>query len=75
MVKKLLYICHATSRFVIGCVFVFSFILTAQAQNLPDKPTKETSVYDGANLMSVSEKARLEQKLINYADSTSTQIL
>ncbi len=43
MVKKLLYICHATSRFVIGCVFVFSFILTAQAQNLPDKPTKEVT--------------------------------
>ncbi len=75
MLHKLLHISHATYRFVIGCIFVFSFILTAQAQDLPDKPSKETSVYDGANLMSVSEKASLEQKLISYADSTSTQIV
>lgn len=43
--------------------------------HLPEKPTKETSVYDYAGLLSGSQKNALEQKLINYADTTSTQIV
>jgi uncharacterized protein len=42
---------------------------------LPEKPKKETSVYDMANMMTGSEAKRLEQKLINYSDTTSTQIV
>ncbi len=55
--------------------FVF-FLTTLQAQDyLPAKPTIPTSVYDGAGLLSSHEKTALEQKLINYADTTSTQIV
>jgi len=43
--------------------------------DIPPKPTLQTSVYDYANLLSASEKQQLEQKLINYADSTTTQIV
>ncbi|WP_394974876.1 TPM domain-containing protein [uncultured Croceitalea sp.] len=42
---------------------------------IPEKPIKQTSVYDYVNLLSASQKSKLEQKLIRYADSTSTQIV
>ncbi|MFD2588361.1 TPM domain-containing protein [Croceitalea marina] len=42
---------------------------------IPEKPKKQTSVYDYVNLLSTPEKSRLEQKLIRYADSTSSQIV
>ena len=46
----------------------------AQA-DIPPKPKLQTSVYDGAKMLSGSEKNALEQKLINYSDTTSTQIV
>lgn len=42
---------------------------------IPDKPKEQTSVYDYANLLSDTEKSNLEQKLIRYSDTTSTQIV
>jgi uncharacterized protein len=44
---------------------------------IPEKPegSLQTSVYDYANVLSATEKAQLEEKLINYSDSTSTQIV
>lgn len=57
-------------------VLCFSFFPAhAQEIKLPEKPSKETSVYDEAKLLSIDQKDYLEQKLINYADSTSTQIV
>ncbi|QAA82820.1 TPM domain-containing protein [Aequorivita sp. H23M31] len=49
---------------------------TALAQyEIPPKPSKETSVYDYINLLTPSQKSSLENKLVRYADSTSTQIV
>jgi uncharacterized protein len=42
---------------------------------LPAKPKIETSVYDQAHMMSETEAKMLEQKLIRYSDTTSTQIV
>ena len=42
---------------------------------IPEKPSFQTSVYDYANVLSASEKAQLEEKLIRYSDSTTTQIV
>lgn len=42
---------------------------------IPEKPKKETSLYDYANLLSENQKNLLENKLIKYSDSTSTQIV
>ena len=42
---------------------------------IPEKPQKQTSVYDYVNLLQVSQSRALEQKLIRYSDSTSTQIV
>ena len=50
-------------------------IVVFSQEDIPDKPKKETSVYDAVNLLSTVQKASLEQKLIRYNDSTSTQIV
>jgi uncharacterized protein len=42
---------------------------------IPHKPDFQTSVYDYAKLLNASEKAALEDKLIKYSDSTTTQIV
>ncbi|NQY07472.1 MAG: TPM domain-containing protein [Flavobacteriaceae bacterium] len=42
---------------------------------IPEKPSVETSVYDYGNMLDEAEHKFLEEKLINYADSTSTQIV
>lgn len=58
--------------------FVLFLCLTqwAYAQfDIPEKPALQTSVYDNTGLFSPAEKSALEQKLIRYSDSTSTQIV
>lgn len=42
---------------------------------IPKKPDFQTSVYDYANMLDAGEKTALEEKLIRYSDSTSTQIV
>lgn len=64
-------------------IFQFTFLLLAFftcnaifAQfTIPEKPSFQTSVYDYANVLSASEKTQLEEKLVRYSDSTSTQIV
>src|SRR3954471_19045434 len=64
-------------------IFQFTFLLLAFftvncifAQfTIPEKPSFQTSVYDYAKILSDSEKAQLEAKLIHYSDSTTTQIV
>ena len=54
--------------------FLFTQISFAQ-YDIPEKPEFQTSVYDYAKVLSADEKAQLEEKLIRYSDSTSTQIV
>ena len=54
--------------------FLFSYSNFAQF-TIPEKPKFQTSVYDYANLLSGTEKAQLEEKLVKYSDSTTTQIV
>ena len=42
---------------------------------IPEKPSFQTSVYDYAAILSAQEKKQLEEKLIKYSDSTTTQIV
>jgi uncharacterized protein len=42
---------------------------------IPEKPKVQTSVYDYVNLLSEKQKINLENKLVRYSDSTSTQIV
>lgn len=54
-------------------------LLCSQATNaqfdIPKIPDEQTSVYDYVNLLSTNQKNSLEQKLISYSDTTSTQIV
>lgn len=54
--------------------FLFAHVGFAQ-YTIPEKPSFQTSVYDYANVLSATEKSQLEEKLIKYSDSTTTQIV
>lgn len=56
------------------CLIFCSQTLLAQYK-IPEIPKVQTSVYDYISLLSDSEKTSLEQKLIKYSDTTSTQIV
>lgn len=55
------------------CLFITN--LGFAQYTIPKKPDFQTSVYDYAKVLSDSEKIQLEQKLIKYADTTTTQIV
>lgn len=64
-------------------LFQYAFLLIAlllcnsifAQYTIPEIPKLQTSVYDYANILSATEKAQLEEKLIRYSDSTTTQIV
>lgn len=57
-------------------VFFLSWCTFTLAQyQIPNKPKIQTSLYDYINLLPENQKKSLEQKLIRYSDSTSTQIV
>nr|WP_173837404.1 TPM domain-containing protein [Flavobacterium sp. 14A] len=58
---------------ILICLFITN--LGFAQFTIPPKPEFQTSVYDYAKVLSASEKAQLEQKLIQYADTTTTQIV
>lgn len=60
--------------FILFLSLCFSQKVLAQF-NIPDIPKEQTSVYDYISLLSASEKSSLEDKLIKYSDTTSTQIV
>ena len=76
MIKQKFFKPLTTKKLLFLMLFVWGFTFVLQGQEyLPEKPKLATSVYDGAHLLNASQKALLEQKLINYADTTSTQIV
>ena len=56
-------------------IFLFCFVWVQAQFEIPEKPAKETSVYDYIDLLPQGQEKALEQKLIRYSDSTSTQIV
>lgn len=59
-------------RYIFALFLIFG--LFSKAQLVPEKPAVLYPVYDKANLLSESEKDALNQKLIKFSDSTSTEI-
>ncbi|SPE77407.1 hypothetical protein FLACOL_01400 [Flavobacterium columnare] len=62
----------------LGCFLflLFYFINYSWAQfNIPKKPSFQTSVYDYAKVLSDNQSKLLEEKLIKYSDSTTSQIV
>ncbi|WP_111309052.1 TPM domain-containing protein [Confluentibacter sediminis] len=56
-------------------ITLFACSFSFAQYDIPKKPEFQTSVYDYSNLLSASEKSSLEEKLIKYSDTTSTQIV
>jgi uncharacterized protein len=64
-----------TSLFLKLLVCFFFTQISFGQFTIPEKPELQTSVYDYANVLSAEEKSQLEEKLIKYSDSTTTQIV
>jgi uncharacterized protein len=60
--------------FLFIALFLSSGFLFAQ-YTIPETPTIQTAVYDYAKVFSADEKLQLEEKLIRYSDTTTTQIV
>jgi uncharacterized protein len=71
---KLPYLKMKPFLYLITLLFLHCGVVSAQF-TIPEKPSFQTSVYDYANVLSATEKSQLEEKLIRYSDSTSTQIV
>lgn len=63
------------SKILFFVLVLFNVSNTFAQFTIPEKPSFQTSVYDYANVLSADEKTQLEEKLIRYSDSTSTQIV
>jgi len=62
------------SRFLFTVIFGLLMLVQLHAQQLPSKPSPPKLVNDFASLLSASEVEKLEDKLVAFDDSTSTQI-
>ncbi|NMH26739.1 TPM domain-containing protein [Flavobacterium silvaticum] len=62
------------SRSLLAFIAFVSITVSAQFK-IPEKPSFQTSVYDYAKVLDESERSQLEEKLIRYSDSTTTQIV
>ncbi len=68
---------HQNNKYLfLTFLFILVCSLPGLAQrDIPPRPGNQTSVYDAADVFSPEEERQLEQKLISYADTTSTQIV
>ena len=57
------------------CLTLFSFGIVQGQFEIPEKPERQTSYYDYVGLLNSSGARFLEEKLLKYSDSTSTQIV
>lgn len=63
-------------KVVFTFLFGFLFFTVSHGQfNIPEKPAKQTCLYDYVGLLNSSATRFLKEKLIRYSDSTSTQIV
>lgn len=68
---------HFLQKFLLLLTTLFTVTFTYAQFDIPKKPggSAQTSVYDYSGLLAPEEKSALENKLIHYADTTSTQIV
>lgn len=62
-------------KLIIAFLILTGTILTARAQNIPARPNPPRLVNDFTGVLSKSQIQQLETKLVDYNDSTSTQIV
>jgi uncharacterized protein len=64
------------SVYIFSLAILFSTVIISQgfSQNIPDRPVPPRLVNDFSRLLNSEEVGRLENKLVQFNDSTSTQI-
>lgn len=62
-------------KLFVAITFLLLHQLGFAQYDIPEKPSFQTSVYDYANLLEAAQKKQLEEKLVRYSDSTTTQIV
>ncbi|MGB1308101.1 MAG: TPM domain-containing protein [Oceanihabitans sp.] len=73
--KSLFYSISRKFHFLTIAFIFFSFQQVSAQFTIPEIPEFQTSVYDYINLLTANEKKNLENKLVKYSDTTSTQIV
>ena len=63
------------NHFLLICLALFSIGNISAQYEIPEIPEFQTSVYDYIGMLSSNEKTSLENKLVKYSDTTSTQIV
>ncbi|WP_025667689.1 TPM domain-containing protein [Aquimarina megaterium] len=70
---------NTIKQFILLLLFLgipfLSFNTTSAQRKIPPKPKLQTAVYDEADMLTTSESKHLQEKLIRYSDTTSTQIV
>jgi len=61
-------------KIIFSFLFISFYCFVSAQYTIPQKPAILYPVYDEANLLSQQEKDKLNDKLIKFADSTSTEI-
>ncbi len=64
-----------TKIYWILALIILPFQVSLAQFKIPNVPSFQTSVYDYAKVLSDGEKRALEEKLVRYSDSTTTQIV
>jgi uncharacterized protein len=60
--------------FTLAVIFCTGFVTNLSSQNIPDRPVPPRLVNDFAGILTTAEAGTLEQRLVSFNDSTSTQI-
>ncbi|HSH19684.1 MAG TPA: TPM domain-containing protein [Draconibacterium sp.] len=60
---------------IITIITIFIFFVTISAAQIPERPVPPRLVNDFVNVLTDTERAQLENELVQFANSTSTQIL
>lgn len=66
---------NSIKKYIPFFIAIFLAQIAFSQFTIPEKPKLQTSVYDYAKLLTSEQKLALESKLIQYSDSTSTQIV
>ena len=66
--------CYSFTKYFLLLYFILFFGYSNAFAQIPERPSPQRLVNDLANILKPQERAALEQKLVAYNDSTSTQI-
>lgn len=62
-------------RFLLVITLLLFHYIGFSQYTIPKKPSVQTSIYDYADVLNANEEKLLEDKLVHFSDSTSTQIV